>query len=117
MARPEAAERANSLTQSANFSIVHTLACLYAARGKTKEARELLLKAMDAAGLAEPDSRGWLVLGEIAEQYGESDAARAMYARVEKRELEGPSSNYALAEQRLAALKTAAAASAKNHVQ
>jgi predicted TPR repeat methyltransferase len=86
---------------------MHTLACLYAEQDKSKEARDLLLKAMETAGLPEPDSAVWLVLGEIAEQYGETDAARAMYARVEKQEIETPSSNYAIAQQRLAALKTA----------
>jgi Tfp pilus assembly protein PilF len=103
----DAAERANSLTQNGNFSIMHTLACLYARQGKTKQARDLLLKAMDVASLPEPDSSAWLALAEIAEQYGEADAARTMYARVEKEESEAPASNYSLAQQRLLALKNA----------
>lgn len=109
----EAAERANQLSQNANFSIMHTLACIYARAGKPAQARELLLKAMDADSMDEPEPSVWLALGEIAEQYGETDAARTMYARVEKQELEGPTSNYTLAQQRLAALKTAGAAAAK----
>lgn len=113
----EAAERANQLSQNANFGIMHTLACLYARAGKAAEARDLLLKAIDTAGLLEPDSSVWLALAEIAEQYGEADAARSMYARVEKSENEAPTSNYRLAQQRLLALKgapvTAASATAK----
>jgi Tfp pilus assembly protein PilF len=107
----EAAEKANSLTQSANFSIMHTLACLYADEGKTKEARELLLKAMDVAGQSEPDSAIWLALAMIAEQYGETDAAQTMYARVEKPGVDSPGSNYGIARQRLEVLKTTGAAS------
>ena len=110
----DAAERANSLSQNANFSIMHTLACLYAQQGKTKQARDLLLKAMDVASLPEPDSAVWLALAEIAEQYGEADAARTMYARVEKDEVEVPGSNYSLAQQRLLALKNSSVTAAKN---
>jgi tetratricopeptide (TPR) repeat protein len=100
----DAARRANDLTKNSNFSILHTLACLYAATGKTKEARELLLKAMEEANLEEPNSAIWLGLALIAEQYGETGAARSMYSRVEKQDWETPTSNYALAQQRLAAL-------------
>jgi tetratricopeptide (TPR) repeat protein len=103
----EAAERANQLTQNANFSVMHTLACLYARTGKAVQARELLLKAIETEGMLEPDSSVWLALAEIAEQYGEADAARTMYARVEKGDTESPTSNYSLAQQRLLALKSA----------
>ncbi|MGE5321493.1 MAG: hypothetical protein ACM3SW_01430, partial [Actinomycetota bacterium] len=100
----EAAERANQMTNNGNFAIMHTLACLYARAGKPAQARELLLKAMDAGDLEEPDSSVWLAYGVIAEQYGATDAARAMYARVEKLKTEMPVSNYQLAQQRLASL-------------
>jgi Tfp pilus assembly protein PilF len=93
---------------------MHTLACLYARQGKTKQARDLLLKAMDVASLPEPDSSVWLALAEIAEQYGEADAARTMYARVEKEESEAPASNYSLAQQRLLVLKNASVIAARN---
>lgn len=100
----ETAERANQMTNNTNFAIMHTLACLYARAGKPAQARELLLKAMDAADLDEPDSSVWLAYGLIAEQYGATDAARAMYARVEKLTTEQPGSNYQLAQQSLASL-------------
>jgi Flp pilus assembly protein TadD/transglutaminase-like putative cysteine protease len=109
----EAAERANQLSQNANYSIMHTLACLYAHSGKAAQARELLLKAMDGK-LEEPDSSVWLAYGQIAEAYGEPDAAQAMYARVDKAQPEVPGSNYFLAQQRLLALKNMSATSAKN---
>ena len=38
-----------------NPSILHTLACLYAETGKTKEAHDLLLRGMDDSNLDEPD--------------------------------------------------------------
>ena len=101
----DAAHRASDLTKNSNFSILHTVACLYAASGKTKEAREYLMKAMEKENLGEPDSAVWLALAAIAEQYGETDAARAMYARVEKEKVEYPTGNFVLAQQRLAALQ------------
>lgn len=100
----EAAERANQITKNSNFAIMHTLACLYARAGKPAKARELLLSAMDAGYLEEPDSSVWVAYGAIAEEYGALDAARAMYARVEKLKTEVPGSNYQLAQQRLASL-------------
>ena len=109
----EAAERANQLSQNSNYSIMHTLACLYAHTGKAAQARELLLKAMDGT-IEEPDSSVWLAYGQIAEAYGESDAAEAMYARVDKAQDETPTSNFVLAQQRLLALKNTSTTSAKN---
>jgi transglutaminase-like putative cysteine protease/Flp pilus assembly protein TadD len=109
----EAAERANQLSRNADYSIMHTLTCLYARAGKAAQARELLLKAMDDK-LEEPDSTVWLAYGQIAEAYGEPDAAQAMYARVEKADSESPSSNFVLAQQRLLALKAIHATSARN---
>jgi tetratricopeptide (TPR) repeat protein len=47
--------------------ILHTLACLYAETGKTKEAHDLLLRAMDDWNLDEPNDEVWYVLGRIAE--------------------------------------------------
>jgi tetratricopeptide (TPR) repeat protein len=109
----DAARRANDLTKNSNFAILHTLACLDAETGHTSQARELLLKAMDAADMEEPNSQVWFGFGKIAEQYGESDAALSMYGRVEKVDPYDPGTSYALALQRLQALKPANAA-AKN---
>ena len=113
----DAAQRANDLTKNGSFAILHTLACLYAEAGKPGQARELLLKAMDAAKLEEPDSEVWFAYGKIAEQYGETEAARIMYARVEKPESASPGSSYELAQKRLLALKAAPTTAAKNALQ
>ena len=109
----DAAERANQMSRDSDFSIMHTLACLYAHAGKAAQARELLLKAMEG-NLEEPDSAVWLAYGQIAEEFGEPDAARTMYARVEKQEIESPDSNYNLAQRRILALKNAPVTSASN---
>jgi tetratricopeptide (TPR) repeat protein len=86
---------------------LHTLACVYAELGKTKEAREVLLQAMDARALPQPDANHWYALGRIAEQYGEREIALADYAKVT-----APTdpanlwiSTYRLAQARVVALK------------
>jgi tetratricopeptide (TPR) repeat protein len=88
---------------------LHTLACVYAELGKTKEAREVLLQAIDARALPQPDAIHWYALGRIAEQYGERDIALADYAKVTAPA--DPSSlwlsTYQLAQTRVAALKAA----------
>jgi transglutaminase-like putative cysteine protease/Flp pilus assembly protein TadD len=92
-----------------NPAALHTLACVYAELGKTKEAREVLLQTMDARGVSQPDSNLWYTLGRIAEQYGERDIALADYAKVTAPA--EPStllqSTYQLAQIRVAALKSA----------
>ncbi len=89
-----------------NPHILHTLACLYAEAGKTKEARDLLLKSMDDLNLDEPNDDYWYALGRIAEQYGERDIAMADYRKLEKPKqvLEIPTSTYELAQMRLKAM-------------
>jgi transglutaminase-like putative cysteine protease/tetratricopeptide (TPR) repeat protein len=91
-----------------NPSILHTLGCLYAEVGKTKEARNILVQSIDSLGLDEPDENYWYAFGRIAEQYGERDAAAADYHRVAKPakaiEVVLPDSSYALAQVRLQAL-------------
>ncbi len=91
-----------------NASDLHTLGCVYAEVGKTKEAREVLIQAMDVLNLDEPDDNYWYAFGRIAEQYGERDAALANYARVTKpkRASEIPSSSYHLAQVRLQSLRS-----------
>ncbi|HEX9111991.1 MAG TPA: hypothetical protein VF845_10970 [Terriglobales bacterium] len=113
----DVAVRANDLTKNANFAVLHTLACVYAQTGKTSQARELLLTAMDALHVEEPDSEIWCGFASIAEQYGVFDAAEAMYRRVEKPKRDYPCSSYAIAQQRLAALSKNAAVTAKSAAQ
>ncbi len=98
-----------------NPHILHTLACLYAETGKTKEARDLLIRSMDELNLDEPNDDYWYAFGRIAEQYGERDIAIADYRKLQKptQLLAIPSSSYELAQMRLKALKADPAASAQ----
>jgi tetratricopeptide (TPR) repeat protein len=92
-----------------NPHILHTLACLYAETGKTKEARDLLIRSMDELNLDEPNDDYWFAFGRIAEQYGERDIAIADYRKLEKPKqvLAIPSSSWELAQMRLKALGAA----------
>ena len=101
----EAAERANEISKSTNFSVMHTLVCIYARNGKGSDAKNLIIKAMDVANMEEPESSIWLAYGEIAEDFGENDAAAAMYARVEDPKKNLTASNYSLAQMRLSLLR------------
>jgi tetratricopeptide (TPR) repeat protein/transglutaminase-like putative cysteine protease len=98
----ESAIQATQLSQN-NPHILHTLGCLYAAAGKTKEAREVLVQAMDVQNLDEPDPDFWYAFGRIAEQYGEIDIAKADYTKVSKpkHDVQLPGSSYRLAQIRL----------------
>jgi tetratricopeptide (TPR) repeat protein len=89
--------------------ILHTLACLYAEVGKTKEAHDVLLRAMDVWNLDEPNDDVWYVLGRIAEQYGERDIAVADYQKLKepKETLAIPTSTWRLAQMRLKAMGAA----------
>jgi tetratricopeptide (TPR) repeat protein len=102
--KPDIASAIQATQRSQNNPhILHTLGCLYAAAGKTKEAREVLIQAMDVQNLDEPDPDFWYAFGRIAEQYGESDIARADYAKVSKpqHDIQVPASSYRLAQMRL----------------
>ena len=89
-----------------NPAILHTLACLYAETGKTKEAHDLLLRAMDELNLDEPNDDYWYAFGRIAEQYGERDTAIADYRKLERPRMAMAisTSSYQLAQNRLKAM-------------
>ena len=102
------ARQGATLTNNSSFSELHTLACLYAAQGKTAEARDLLLKTMLAFNMAVPNEEVWFGYASLYEQYGIDDAAIEAYEKVEKPEGRiGATSTYQLAQARLKALKTA----------
>jgi tetratricopeptide (TPR) repeat protein len=102
----DAAVRAAQMGQN-RASLLHTLGCVYAEAGKTKEAREVLIQAMDQINLDEPDSNYWYAFGRIAEQYGEREIAKGDYARVTrpKKDFQVPGSSYRLAQNRLKVLE------------
>jgi tetratricopeptide (TPR) repeat protein/transglutaminase-like putative cysteine protease len=95
--------------------VLHTLGCVYAEVGKTREAREVLLQAMDKLNLDAPDTNYWYAFGRIAEQYGEREIAISLYSRVTKPKdaIQLPSSSYSLAQMRLRILGATDAASHK----
>jgi|HubBroStandDraft_1064217.scaffolds.fasta_scaffold00030_14 predicted Zn-dependent protease len=94
-------QRAIAKKSNSNFAEIHTLACLYAEIGKTKEARELLLRAMDSGGFEEPNESIWYGFGRIAEDYGLPQVALNLYERVGKTpEADFPTSTYNLARMR-----------------
>jgi tetratricopeptide (TPR) repeat protein len=101
----EAATKGSQASQN-NASYLHTLGCVYAEIGKPKEAREVLVQAMDALSLDEPDSNYWYAFGRVAEQYGEGEVATADYRQVKKPTKPGqvPGSSYQLAQNRLKSL-------------
>jgi tetratricopeptide (TPR) repeat protein/transglutaminase-like putative cysteine protease len=101
--------------QKDSAGILHTLACLYAEAGNTKDAREVLLRAMDDWNLDEPNEESWYVLGRIAEQYGEREIAIADYRKLEKPKepLVVPTSTWRLAQMRLKAMGAEETAAAK----
>jgi tetratricopeptide (TPR) repeat protein len=98
-----------------NPSILHTLACLYAEAGKTKEAHDLLLRGMDDMNLDEPNDAYWYAFGLIADQYGEREIAIADYRKLDKPKepLEIPTSTWLLAQMRLKALNADGGATGK----
>jgi transglutaminase-like putative cysteine protease len=100
----EDAQRAATLTNYKSAPVLHTLASLYAERGRTAEAYRLILQAVAARDDETPLAADWYVFGRLAEQYGLPDAARAYYRRVAPQERETAMSTGRLAQQRLAAL-------------
>ena len=104
----EAARMAYDETQGRSFAIAHTLACVYAASGKPREARDLLLKGMELLGVSKkPDDATWYGFGLVAEAYGDAESARDYYAKVKKPEkgVLQASSVWSLSQARLVALK------------
>jgi tetratricopeptide (TPR) repeat protein len=94
---------------------LHTLGCVYGEVGKAKEAREVLIQAMDLLHLDKPDDNYWYAFGRIAEQYGETQSAMSDYQSVTKpkKPMQIPSCSYKLAQMRLAVINGHAATSAK----
>jgi tetratricopeptide (TPR) repeat protein len=107
----DTAVKAVQMSQNNNAAFLHTLGCIYAEIGKTKEAREVLIQAMDQLNEEEPDSNYWYAFGRIAEQYGENEVATSDYKRVKKpgKPVLLPGTSYRLAQNRLAAMGAATA--------
>jgi tetratricopeptide (TPR) repeat protein len=102
----KAARQGVTLTQNSRFDELHTLASLYAAQGKTNEARDVVVKTMRTFNMAVPNDLIWFVFASLYEKYGIEDAAIEAYEKVNKPEgYIGPASTYMLAQSRLKALR------------
>ncbi|MGD0736198.1 MAG: DUF3857 domain-containing transglutaminase family protein [Terracidiphilus sp.] len=102
----KAAQQSVQMGKNSGFAELHTLACIYAAQGKTTEARQVLDQAMYAGNMAEPNSEVWYALGLIYEQYGAKTAALDAFHRVQAHEFDdhtyiGTTSTYVLAQNRI----------------
>jgi transglutaminase-like putative cysteine protease len=101
------ARQAYDETDGGVRAITHTLACAYAATGKPREARDLLLKSLTRGTGEEPDDSAWYGFGLIAEAYGDAASARDYYSRVGKPD-DGyvpATSLFAMSQERLRALR------------
>jgi Flp pilus assembly protein TadD len=94
-----------------DWPVLHTLGCLYADVGKTKEAHSVFQQAMDMAELDEPNGEFWFAYGRLAEQFAEYDLAKTDYGKVPKPKNAAsiPGSSYLLAQRRLQTLDASAA--------
>jgi tetratricopeptide (TPR) repeat protein len=106
----KAAQQSVQMSKNASFAELHTLACIYAAQGKSTEARQVLQQAMYAGSEVEPNSAVWYALGLIYEQYGAKTAALDAFGRVQAHELDdhtyiGPGDTYVLAQAKIAELR------------
>jgi hypothetical protein len=103
----EWARRAAELSKRQRWSILHTLASVYAEAERPGEAREIMLEALELDGHEDPEPADWFVFGRIAESYGLEGVAVAAYGRVT--EGEGAESTWALTQRRLTGLRGRAA--------
>ncbi|MCP4867435.1 MAG: DUF3857 domain-containing protein [Proteobacteria bacterium] len=81
---PEATEEAQKAARDGSSSSWHTLATAYVEEGRAAEAHDALLRAMSAGDRSRPSSDDWYVIGRIAQLYGEPEAARRAFERVQK---------------------------------
>jgi transglutaminase-like putative cysteine protease len=100
----ELAQRAAQQPKGKTHGVLHTLGALLAERGRTSEAYQVMMQAINAADEPVPEAVDWYVFGRMAEQYGLPEVARGLYARVEKPTGGEAFSTFHLAQARLAAL-------------
>ncbi len=98
------------------YAILHTLGCMYAVAGLSTQARQILLEAMKLDPSPNPpESSIWLGFGLLAESYGEVEAAKKLFGKVEKPKYFEPDelSSYFIAQRRIAALSARGASPAR----
>ena len=103
------AEHAALFQKNPPWSVLHTLAAVYADVGRVVEARQTLVNELVAAGREEPEDKEWLVIGRLAQQFGDDEHARAAYSRIPKPEdaIDQIASTYALSRVWMAGLAPA----------
>jgi len=86
-----------------NGAILHTVACLFAVNGRAAEAKEALIKSMDAEGVSALNDDYRLAQGLLAESVGLVDVARELYQAVNPptKASETEQSSYRLAQNHL----------------
>jgi tetratricopeptide (TPR) repeat protein len=102
-----AVEWAQRAAQSGAPASLHTLATVYAEKGRAKEAQQVLAQSIAAGLLDEPRSDDWYVVGRLAEQCSLGDEARRAYGRVEADKAGRLDATAVLAGRGLARLSTA----------
>ena len=102
----ERAEKACEMTSELDPSLLHTLATLYAERGRQADAYRTILKALTLHNDGEPMPHDWYVFARIAESLGLPDLAKSYYRKVEPDEgkLSANLSTFELAKRRITAL-------------
>jgi tetratricopeptide (TPR) repeat protein len=105
------ARRASELRHDRDPATLHTLAALLARTGEPAEAMKTLWSAIESAG-GSMRSQDWVVVGLVAEAYGEREEAIAAYRRVERPARPSPVSAWALARRALARMQGEAKPSA-----
>jgi len=75
------AEQAVAMTKGKSSNYLHTLSALYADSGRNEEARETLLKMVELDDEKTLGPAHWYVLGSLAHNYGEIDAAREAFTK------------------------------------
>jgi transglutaminase-like putative cysteine protease/tetratricopeptide (TPR) repeat protein len=79
----QAAESAYHRQSQSQFAVGHVLACIYAASGRVKEARDLAERLLEQHPEVNSDSGDlWLMRGLIFEHLGETAAAARAYRKV-----------------------------------
>src|SRR5512134_294710 len=76
-----AVEWARQAAQRSGAAALHTLATVYAEKGRATEAMQVLAKSVSATLADEPQPADWYVVGRLAEQCGMPDTARQGYTR------------------------------------
>ena len=76
---------------------LNTVAAVYAAIGKPKEALDTLYQCVDARG-GEPQDPDWCVLGRTAESYGLNDIAKSLYGKVSRPRRQTANDSYTFAQ-------------------